>query len=219
MNILKSSKMNTLHLTKYIPEMKATKLVPKIQILLILSVTLPITGCDDTGIFEIDEDQKILFHYSYENYAWGYQFQGWFIDRDGIIWDLTESLHWQNEAMNIINGGNETYWTNRDILEDQYDMMRGRILGKIRIHEFESNIDLIEQIAGEQYSEPENTMADAGSVIYGFLSLDQGTNRYRKVILEGSGDWSYALVDTNAVVLSKWLNSIQDKIGYTDYDK
>lgn len=203
---------------KISPDMIRTDLLSKLNVLTVVLVALFIVGCEDTPVYPIDEDQKIIFHYSYENYAWGHQFQGWFIDQDGLIWDLNESLHWRNEAMNIITGGDEIYWINKEHIEDQYNLARGKLLGKIRSEEFDREIELIEEIYEEQYSDPEKTMDDAGSVIYGFLSLDEETSRYRKVILKGSGDWSYALADTNAVVLSNWLRSIQNKIGYTDYD-
>ncbi len=176
-----------------------------------------VSGCEEESTFQVEESQQIIFHYSYENLANGYQIAGWCIDKDGMVWDLEEPLHWNDEALNILEDGSTIYWYNRDSLEQEYTSSKGRILGKIRDAELEKKIDKIEDILYETYSLADSIMADAGSAIYGFLSYDSQTHKYRKVILELSGDWYSYLEDESADELILWLRTIQEDIGYPDF--
>jgi hypothetical protein len=90
-------------------------------------------------------------------------------------------------------------------------------MGKIRNAELEDKISLIEDITYDDYSQPVNQMADAGSVVYGFLSYDKGLDQYQRVILELTGDWHSTLEDEYAEELVHWLRKIQKDIGYPDF--
>ena len=176
-----------------------------------------IPGFEEESTFQVEESQQIIFHYSYENLANGYQFAGWCIDKDGMVWDLEEPLHWNDEELNILEDGSTIYWYDRDSLEQEYVNSKGRILGKIRDADLEKKIDKIEDILYETYSFPDSIMDDAGSAIYGFLSYNSQTHKYRKVILELSGDWYSYLEDESADKLTLWLRTIQEDIGYPDF--
>jgi len=185
--------------------------------LITLFVMTMVIGCEEESKFQIEETQQIIFHYSYENQANGQEFAGWCIDKDGVVWDLEEPLHWNDEVLNIQEDGSTVYWYDKETVEQEYATGKGRVLGKIRDAELEEKIEQIEDIIYESYSLADSIMADAGTVIYGFLSYNSQTQRYRKVILELSGDWYSYMEDESAEELTQWLRTIQKDIGYPDF--
>ncbi len=174
-------------------------------------------GCEEESTFQIEETQEIIFHYSYENLADGQEFAGWCIDKDGVVWNLEGSLHWNDEVLNIVKDSTAIYWYDKDDLEQEYATGKGRALGKIRDAELDKKIEQIEDILYESYSVANSIMADSGSAVYGFLAFDSQTQKYRKVILELSGDWYSYLEDESAEELTQWLRTIQEDIGYPDF--
>jgi len=176
-----------------------------------------VIGCEEESTFQIEETQQIIFHYSYENHANGNEFAGWCIDKDGVVWDLEESLHWNDEVLNIQEDGSTVYLYDKETVEQEYATGKGRALGKIRDAELKEKIEQIEDIIYESYALADSIMADAGTAIYGFLSYDSQTHKYRKVILELSGDWYSYMEDGSAEELTQWLRTIQKDIGYPDF--
>ncbi len=185
--------------------------------LIVLFVTALVPGCEEESTFKVEENQQIIFHYSYENLANGYQFAGWCIDKDGMVWDLEEPVHWNDEEQNILEDGSTVYWYDRESLEQEYGNSKGRLLGKIRDKELDKKIEQIEDIIYETYSLADSITNDTGSAIYGFLTFDSQTHEYRKVILELSGNWYSYLEDESADELTLWLRTIQEDIGYPDF--
>lgn len=184
----------------------------------ILLFLITLAGCEEESKFKIEENQQIIFHYSYENFAIGYQFYGWCIDKDGVVWDLEEPIHWNDEEQNILDGGFEIFLYEKDSIENIYENSTGVVLGKVRENEFEEKLEQIEDIIYTDYSTADSMMADAGSAIYGFLSFDTQTNKYRRVILEFSGDWYSSIQDESAEALTDWLKKLQEIIGYPDFN-
>jgi hypothetical protein len=174
-------------------------------------------GCEEDTRFTIEQNQQIIFHYSYENYAFGYQFYGWCIDKEGVVWELEEPIHWNDEIEDIINEEGTWFWYDPDSIETIYGLSIGDPMGKIRNAELEDKIETVGEIINDDYSEPLNQMADAGSVVYGFLSYEKDLDRYQRVVMEITGDWYATLQDESAEELLSWLREIQQDIGYPDF--
>jgi hypothetical protein len=83
----------------------------KLRVILIL-LSSWIACCEriETDFFT---DHKIIFHFSYDNYAVGHQFIGWFIDNSGNVWNTKHSTHWCKEEMNIITNKIEEIWISK----------------------------------------------------------------------------------------------------------
>lgn len=190
----------------------------RISIRLLAPITIALLmGCEEESTFHIEETQEIIFHYSYENFSGGYEFYGWCIDKDGMVWDLEEPLHWNNEIQNIVKDSTAVYWYEKNELEQEYATGKGRALGKIRDADLKNRIKEIEDIVNESHSTAINDMADPGTAIYGFLSFDNQIHAYRKVILELSGEWYSTLEDEHAEELILWLRMLQEDIDYPDF--
>lgn len=187
-----------------------------VRIVMLVAMVL-VMGCEEESTFKIEETQEIIFHYSYENFSGGYEFAGWCIDKEGVVYGLEGPLHWNDEIDNIVKDSTAIYWYEKDNLEQGYAAALGKPLGKVRDSEMKKRIEEIEDIENESHSFAVNDMADSGTAIYGFLSFDSQTQKYRKVILELSGDWYSVLEDEYAEELTHWLRMLQEDIGYPDF--
>jgi len=163
-------------------------------------------GSTDPSLGEIS--QTVLFHISYENYAWGYQSEGWYIDSEGRVWQLATALHWWPELMNILQGSDDTLYYAAAELEQSYADARDSLVAAIDDEELREKYLLIAGAAAGTYSTPVNTAADAGSFVIGCLAYDQEAERYRKVILSVSGDWSVTNLASSATELDAWLRNL-----------
>ena len=149
---------------------------------------------------------RILFHISYENYAWGYSGYGYYVDDEGNVWKMTTPNHWWAEEMNIIEGKSDRTLYEADDLEQSYLDSQDCIVCHINVDPLEEQHDLIEKAAGGDYSTPASTGCDMGSWVTGCLHYDQATDKYEKVILSVSGDWSAHNLDPSAATLTGWLD-------------
>jgi hypothetical protein len=151
--------------------------------------------------------RRVLFHISYENYAWGYTGYGYYIDDQGDVWKMTTPNHWWQEAMDIIeNKDNGPIYEARS-LEQSYVDSRDSVVSHIDLDALREKSPLIEAAAKGDYSTPVSTGADLGSWIYGCLHYDEATDKYEKVILSVSGDWTANNMDPSAATLDEWLKS------------
>ncbi len=152
--------------------------------------------------------QLVLFHISYENFAWGHQSAGSYIDNHGRVWRLSTALHWWPEVMNILQGSEDTLYYSVAELEQSYADARDSLVAVIDAGELREKYLLIAGAARGTYSPPVNAGADMGSLVVGCLAYDQEVERYRKVILSMTGDWEAMNVASSATELDAWLRSL-----------
>ncbi len=168
-------------------------------------------GQPPTGDSEAIIDQGVLFHFSYENFAWSHQSSGWYVDDRGNLWNLTEVHHWWPEQMNIVSGERQELLYDQNTLEETYIAARDTIIATIDRAELLAKYGLIANAARGAYSIPVVTGNDIGSFIVGYLYYDTTKGKYEKVILSIAGDWSARNLDPSAVELDTWLRGLAER--------
>ncbi|UCG84818.1 MAG: hypothetical protein JSW71_12750 [Gemmatimonadota bacterium] len=172
-----------------------------------LIACLGCAGCS-TAPSPAEISQAVLFHISYENYAWGHQSSGWYVDDQGRVWRLSAALHWWPEVRNILQGSEDTLYYSAGELEQSYADARDTLVAAIDADELREKYLLIAGAARGNYSTPANAAADAGSSVIGCLAYDQEADGYRKVILSMTGDWQAVNLANSATELDAWLRSL-----------
>jgi hypothetical protein len=178
----------------------------KFSALLILAISCKKNSTE----LQIDEEiigQKVLFHFSYDNFAWGRSYFGWYIDNNGNVWNLKEVNHWWDEEMNIIGKENRIILYDADSLNQLYEECRDRIITIINLDSLNYYYQLIDEASDGKYSEPKSVGFDMGSKIYGCLYYDKRENKYKKVILSVSGDYQFKNLDSYAIRIDTWLKN------------
>ena len=171
------------------------------KIFFALSLVLIITGCKKKYI--ISDKQTILFQYEYINYAWGYQHNGFIIDKEGNvltynnpeIWNFADndlSISESQVAQNIVN----SLPSNK----------------KISKEELQKYTNYIKNIASSKVTALKNIAADAGSTEFICYQFSENTGMYKGYIIKMEGDFTCENLNFYSKKVTTWMRSINNSI-------
>ena len=140
--------------------------------------------------------QPVYFEYHYTNYAWGYQENGWIIDREGNIrsFNLPVDFRYPDSTGYLTIGDLE----HNLILTDS-------IVGNVDESEFEQYIEYIPAAAEGEIGKSKSIAADAGASVLSCYLYDKEKDAYKFVFLAQSGDWEQFNLSPEAEILVDWL--------------
>jgi len=175
----------------------------------ILLIVLVLTGISTPQVNSSSEGnissgtyfgQKILFHHSYLNWAWGYQNRGWFIDSLGAVKSYKVLSH--SEWYIARNG-----YISEDELFQNYSMADTieHFLEKNQLYQM---YQLVESASHGNYSDINCVGADIGEYANYCYWWDQDSSKYKQVMLSISGDCLQHNLDSSAIILDNWLKEI-----------
>ena len=177
---------------------------------LILALTFIFLSCKKNTTSPPDNikeiNQSIVFHYSYENFAFEHSFKGFFIDNVGNIWNLKEPNHWWDEQEIIIENEDYNLLYDADSLVHNYDYNLNLLIAIIDSDSLYKYYRFIDEASSGEYSNPEQYGADQGSEIFGCLYYDKNLDKYSKIILSLWGDTRFTNLDSNAVKIDSILS-------------
>ena len=144
--------------------------------------------------------QKVLFQMAYENYAWGYQNRGFFIDNKGIIkyYHEISKEYWRKP--------DSGYFSKED-LEHNY-LAADSIIGKVNKNELCHFYHLIKSASKESLSKNVNTGYDMGANSIVAYLWDNHRKKYKIVFLSVEGDWTQDNLNPNALEITEWLRQM-----------
>jgi len=162
---------------------------------LIIPLLILFTSCDYLS-YDPPEDQPVYFEYEYINFAWGYQHNGWIIDRDGnvCVWDKAEE--WRKP--------DSTGYIGAADLEFNISLTDSVIV-VVDSLELMDHVEMISGAKDGYITEPRNTAYDAGSSTFYAYYYDEEADAYQKIFLGSSGDFSSANTSDEAQKLVAWL--------------
>lgn len=165
--------------------------------------SLSLTGCED--LLEASDmlpDQEYFFLYEYINYAWGYQHNGWLMDSSGTAYYFEVPDKWMvpsTDAAIEISG------------IENYAFQSDSVITRVDRSELVRMVQLIDDAAKGELTEPENVMADAGAWSYYALRYDPGTGAYERILLKQDGDWEIDNLSKAAEELYEWMQEIREE--------
>jgi hypothetical protein len=148
-------------------------------------------ACDKDDRIKLD-DQILYFEYCAINYAWGFQYSHWVIDRNGNVLanTNTDSIIQINE--NDIKYGNASF---------------DSALYKVDRKELEHYINLIPSASRGKIKCEDQQRADFGGISFSAFYRD------KTILLSSMSDIEDCTNNNNdAVKIDKWLNELQYKI-------
>jgi len=171
----------------------------KIYVISTILIVL-LNGCIETEDIYSGDTTKLIFQSEYTNYAWGYNHNGWMMDSSGkarsfqktATWVFPDSIGYISEA----------------------DMQKNFAacdadLKQISAAEFSSYAEKAATCINGPLSKAENLMADAGAHVWAFYYYDSAKKRYKRVILEMTGDWSQRNLATKSQDIVEWMKTIK----------
>lgn len=152
-------------------------------------------GCEKTEC-GCPEEQPVYFQYHYINYAWGFQENGWLIDKEGNVRYFEYPDQFRHPGS-----------TGMLALEDlEYNLAQtDSVIASIDAKELDDYLSYIPGAAEGEIGEPAQIAADAGSATLSCYFYDEEEDAYRYVFLAMSGDWEQFNRSAEAEQLVKWL--------------
>jgi hypothetical protein len=154
----------------------------------------------------LSSEQKMLFQYSYVNYAWGSNNQGFIIDSEGNL-----LLYNQPEKWNFPD--NNSSFTQAQVTENlSYCTATGR---KVTGAELLKYTGYIKYLAASKITAKKNVAADMGTFNYYCFSYSEESSSYRQVTIKTAGDYECENLNfyTNKVVA--WMNQMMQDLPVT----
>jgi hypothetical protein len=162
-------------------------------ILLLMAILL--AACEKLE-YDPPEDQPIYFEYHYINHAWGFQENGWLIDREGNIRSFDKPGDYKQ--------GLPGAYLKKEDLEHNL-ALTDSIIGNVSQAELEKYINYIPGAAGGEISKYTSIAADAGASVLSCYMYDPEEDAYQYIFLAQSGDWEQFNLSEEAKKLVKWL--------------
>ena len=169
---------------------------------LILSIVLLtlFTGCTETDEPYSGDSINLIFQSEYTNHAWGYNHNGWMMDRSGIVKRFQKTATW-------VFPDSAGYISKADMQKNVAAC--DSVLEQIGTNEFRLYAEKAMTCVNGTLTKPENKMADAGENIWAFYIYDSGKNGYKRIILNMTGDWSQLNLATNSKEIVDWMMKIK----------
>ena len=169
---------------------------------LILSAILLIllTGCVQVNVFVWDDANQIVFQSEYTNYAWGYNHNGWMMDKTGQVKRFQKNARW-------VFADDQGYLSESDMLKNLAAC--DSVIAQIGSTELSQYASKASTCVNAESTKPQNLMADAGEHLYAFYVFEPDLKRYKRVILQKTGDWSQENLAPNAKSIVDWMIKIK----------
>jgi len=147
-------------------------------------------------VYNAPEDQPFYFEYHYINYAWGFQENGWLIDREGNIRSFSQP---EDYRLGLIGA-----FLSLEDLEHNLGLTDS-IVGTVEVGELKKYKNYIPAAADGEIGEASSIAADAGTSVLSCYMYDPEMNAYQYVFLAQSGDWEQFNLSGDAEKIVDWL--------------
>jgi len=170
-----------------------------------LHFMLIFSGCEKKpGSLVVYEEVNgpILFAQCYINFAWGYQYSGWYVDSEGQVYEFNEQIQ---PKLGLIH--NATFAEDSMIQSLQSAAKTEHFIDQQILTEMTS---LIGPASRGKLSAPVHRCYDAGVLGYFTFIQNQENKTYRAVLLYQTGDWAQMNLQKEAVELFGLLRRYVD---------
>ncbi|TDE11981.1 hypothetical protein [Dyadobacter psychrotolerans] len=159
------------------------------------------TACDDNMVKPVS-DQEVYFEVSYTNFAWGEQFRGFLIDKDGKIKTYDKPAQWNK----VTEKSGLSVAQLKENLSNSVNTDKS-----VSMAELKENISKISSI-GNSFSKPVAKGADQGQTLFYAYRYDAEKLIYTPILLSQTGDVESHNTDAAAIELSAWLAGVLAKV-------
>jgi len=178
--------------------MKALRIIP----ILFLSVLGALSvSCSDDVV--VANEQEIYFEIHYTNQAWGNQFKGFLIDKDGQVRTYDQPGSWNDIVLKSTISKQEM-----DANISQTTLSST----KVAAADLDKYTIASRKITGDNFSKPANGGADLGLTRFYAYTYDADKKTYSAVLLRQIGNVVIHNQDANAKDVADWLTKVMDEV-------
>lgn len=159
------------------------------------------SACSDD--VQVPNEQQVYFEVNYANQAWGNQFKGFLIDKDGRILTYDKPAKWiAAEATAMLSSGQLEANLSQTIVS-------GQQIGAADLDKFATKA---KQISDAAFSKPVNGGVDLGLTRFYSYHFDAATKTYRLKLLRQTGNVVIHNTDSHAEDVADWLVKVVDDV-------
>jgi hypothetical protein len=152
----------------------------------------------------LSDDQKILFQYSYVNYALGINNQGFIVDNEGNILLYNQPGKWNFPDKNL-------NLTQAQVAENlSYCTSSGR---KVTDAELQKYAGYINNLAASKVTAKKTVAADMGTFNYQCYSYSSGSSLYKAVTIKTLGDFECENLNFYTKKVVEWMNEMMQGLS------
>lgn len=178
--------------------MKALRIIP----ILVLSILASLcVSCSDDVV--VANEQEVYFEIHYTNQAWGNQFKGFLIDKDGQVRTYDKPASWNDVALKSTISKPEM----------EANIAQATVAAtKIAVADLDKYIGASRKVTGDSFSKPVNGGADLGLTRFYAYTYDADKKTYSAVLLRQIGNVIIHNQDANAEDVADWLTEVMDEV-------
>lgn len=169
--------------------------------LCLLFAALMLPACSGDEI-TVSDEQEIFFEVNYVNYAWGFQNNGFLIDKSGRVHTFDKPKDWKFAGSGPITLAEMDARLSKTTIAN-YTVPAGE-LGQY--------IDKLKRVSDKEFTDPVNAGADMGASAYYVYRYDASTKTYNAVLLQSVGDNNVYNKDSDAKEIAEWLVKVRQKL-------
>lgn len=178
--------------------MKAQYIIP---ILFFSTLAALSVSCSDDVV--VTNEQEVYFEIHYTNQAWGNQFKGFLIDKQGQVRTYDMPASWKgNDLQSILSKEDMDANTSQTTISSI----------KIATADLNQYIDTSRKISGDSFSKPLNGGADLGLTRFYSYTYDADKKTYSPVLLRQIGNVIIHNQNANAKEVADWLAKVMDEV-------
>lgn len=178
--------------------MKAPRIIPILFFTLLAALSV---SCSDD--VEIANEQEVYFEIHYVNQAWGNQFKGILISKDGQVRTYDKPGNW-----NDIELKSKLSKAEMDANVSQTTVSSTQIAAA----DLDKYVDASRKITGDDFTKPVNGGADLGITRFYAYTYDANTKTYSAILLRQIGNVIIQNQDANAKEVADWLTKVMDEV-------
>lgn len=178
--------------------MKAPRIIPILFFTLLAALSV---SCSDD--VEITNEQDVYFEIHYVNQAWGNQFKGILINKDGQVRTYDKPANW-----NDIELKSKLSKAEMDANVSQTTVSSTQIAAA----DLDKYVDASRKITGDDFTKPVNGGADLGITRFYAYTYDANTKTYSAILLRQIGNVIIQNQDANAKEVADWLTKVMDEV-------
>jgi hypothetical protein len=178
--------------------MKALRTIPMVFFSTLAALSV---SCSDDVV--VTNGQEVYFEIHYTNQAWGNQFKGFLIDKEGQVRTYDKPASWNDIERSPALTGEQM----------EANMSQTTVTTiKIDATEFEKHIDSSRKITGDSFSKPVNGGADLGLTRFYSYAYNADAKTYTATLLRQTGDVIINNQDPRAKEVADWLAKVMDEV-------
>ncbi|MBV9107824.1 MAG: hypothetical protein JO306_00280 [Gemmatimonadetes bacterium] len=173
---------------------------PWFRMLVPAALALAAAACTESLVIsDPPAEDSPLFEVEYQNYAWGPQWNGFYVDRQGRVYRYNLGASRNSAYADSVMTPQQ--------LAAKYDNMR-MLVKTLSAGEASSKYELVPQAAAGSYTDQQGVCADAGGERYSAWIYEESDGKYHRLLLHLRGDIAQANRSAAAKALFHWLEGV-----------